>query len=162
MQIMIKKIPFLILFFISVIFCTNSFAAAAHDIYYFDSPKQQNRFQHLNQQFRCLVCQNESLAESNAPLAQDLRFQVYKMVKSNKTDQEIIQFLVNRYGDFVLFRPPMSKLTYILWFGPFVMLFAALIRLYWLISQRRKKTRTQGYTFSKKDRERIRHLLSEN
>lgn len=147
--------------FLSLVLALSSYTiqAAPSDIYSFDSPKQQVRFQRLSGQFRCLVCQNESLADSNAPLAQDLRFQIYKMVKQNKSDQDVVQFLIDRYGDFVLFRPPMSKLTLLLWLGPFLMLITALARLFWLIATRKKPVKI--YRFSKEDRERIRHLLSE-
>lgn len=156
---MLKK--FFLIGFLSLLMTVPQLAqAASTDIYSFDSPKQQIRFQQLSGDFRCLVCQNETLADSNAPLAKDLRFQIYKMVKQDKSNQEITQYLVDRYGDFVLFRPKMSKLTFLLWFGPFVMLAIALARLYWLIT-RRKKTTTKTYRFSKEERERIRHLLRE-
>ncbi len=132
--------------------------AMASDIYTFDSPVQQLRFDHLSQQFRCLVCQNESLAESNAPLAKDLRFQIYQMVKQHKSNQEIENFLVDRYGDFVTFRPPVDKVTYLLWFGPLLLLLLALARLAWLVRQRRKR---RVYYYSKEDHQRIKHLLSQ-
>lgn len=158
---MLKKffLSLLLLFFMGVL---QTAIAAPQDIYSFDSPKQQLRFQHLSKQFRCLVCQNETLADSNAPLAKDLRFQIYKMVKQNKNNHEITQFLVNRYGDFVLFQPRVGYLTFILWFGPFIMLAAALIRLYWLLNRRKQNNiKTKTHRFTKQDRERIRHLLQE-
>jgi cytochrome c-type biogenesis protein CcmH len=134
---------------------------AATDIYSFDSPAQAKRFEKLGHEFRCVVCQNETLADSNAPLAKDLRFQIYTMVKQNKDNDEIVKFLTQRYGDFVLFRPRFSSSNLWLWIGPFVMLLFALARLYWLLLQRQKKQRSATYTFSKQDRERIRHLLSQ-
>jgi cytochrome c-type biogenesis protein CcmH len=147
--------------FLAITLLIFSFSASAltTDIYSFDSPKQQKQFQNLTQQFRCLVCQNENLADSNAPLAQDLRFQIYKMVKQNKSNQDITQYLLKRYGDFVLFKPRFGKLTFILWLGPFIMLVVALLRLTWLIQTRRKKNRK--FTFTKQERERIKHLLRE-
>jgi len=89
----------------------------------FDSPAQKERYWSLLGELRCLVCQNESLAASQADLAQDLRDQVYKkMVKQGKSNQAIIDYLVDRYGEFVLYRPPMQPTTYLLWFGPFALL----------------------------------------
>lgn len=138
----------------------NSAWGVTADLYSFASPQQQQRFDKLTGQFRCLVCQNESLADSNAPLAKDLRFEIYQMVKSSKTNQEIKQYLVQRYGAFVLFRPPVDKYTYALWFGPFIMLMIALARLFWLL--RKRKTSPRSFTFSPRDRERIKHLLNEH
>lgn len=84
----------------------------------FDSPEQRERFQRLTEQLRCLVCQNQSLADSDAALAQDLRREVLQMMKSGKSDEEIRAFLVDRYGDFVLYKPPVEPSTWLLWFGP--------------------------------------------
>lgn len=155
----IRKFFWCILLF----FCLINFAnAATVDLYVFDNPKQERQFQKLNQNFRCLVCQNETLADSNAPLAKDLRFEIYRMIKQNKSDQEIIDYLVDRYGDFVLFKPRFAVPTLVLWLGPFIMLMLALVRLYWLIHQRRKQAKkSAAYTFSEEDRQRIKHLLRE-
>lgn len=137
-------------------------AVAAKDSYHFDSPQQFVRFQHLNQQFRCLVCQNKTLADSNMPLAKDLRYQIYKMIKQNQSDKSIVQFLTDRYDDFLIFRPVPSKLTITLWSLLSILLLLIAIRSAWLAYrwQRRPKQPT-SYRFSKKDRERIRHLLQE-
>ena len=80
------------------------------------------RLKHLETELRCLVCQNQTLADSNAPLAEDLRREVRELAKSGKSDAEIKQYLVARYGDFVLYRPPLQQNTWILWAGPFVLL----------------------------------------
>jgi cytochrome c-type biogenesis protein CcmH len=80
------------------------------------------RLKHLETELRCLVCQNQTLADSNAPLAEDLRREVRELAKSGKSDAEIKQYLVARYGDFVLYRPPLQQNTWILWVGPFVLL----------------------------------------
>lgn len=90
----------------------------AENLYQFDNPRQQVQFQHLLKELRCLVCQNQDLSDSNAPLARDLKNEVYAMVKEQQSDQEIINFLTERYGDFILFNPPMKGVTYFLWFGP--------------------------------------------
>jgi cytochrome c-type biogenesis protein CcmH len=88
----------------------------------FDSPAQQEEFRELISKLRCLVCQNESLAGSQAELAQDLRNEVYRMMRAGQSQDEILTFLVDRYGDFVLYDPPLKPSTYVLWFGPFVII----------------------------------------
>ncbi len=92
------------------------------DHYPFPSPQQQQQFQNLIGQLRCLVCQNQNLADSNADLAKDLRNQVYNMVLAKQSDAEIKQYMTARYGDYVLFKPPFNKQTIILWFGPLCLL----------------------------------------
>lgn len=99
--------------------------AAALEVRSFDDPTQQTRYESLIKELRCLVCQNQSLADSDADLAQDLRDEVYRIVQSGKSDQEAVEFLVSRYGDFVLYRPPVKPLTLLLWAGPGLLLAAA-------------------------------------
>lgn len=94
----------------------------AEDVYQFHSSEEQMRFETLVTNLRCLVCQNQNLAESNASLAVDLRNQVYLKVKKGQSDKEIIHYLVSRYGNFILYRPPMKPDTLGLWFGPFLLL----------------------------------------
>ena len=105
-------------FFLVVFFYSMHSAAFANTIYPFDSPKQEAQFKHLLKELRCLVCQNQDLADSNASLANDLRDEVYHLVKIGKNDQEITDYLTERYGDFILFDPPVKAITSILWFGP--------------------------------------------
>jgi cytochrome c-type biogenesis protein CcmH len=93
----------------------------------FDNIEHEKRYQTLIEEIRCLVCQNQSLADSNADLAQDLRKEVIDMIISGKQDKQILDFLVERYGDFVLYRPPLKENTWLLWFGPFILLCLALI-----------------------------------
>ncbi len=94
----------------------------ANTLYPLPSKKQDAQFEHLLKDLRCLVCQNQDLADSHASLALDLRLQVYDMVKDGKSDTEIIDYLTNRYGDFILFNPPVKAITALLWFGPFLFL----------------------------------------
>jgi cytochrome c-type biogenesis protein CcmH len=91
----------------------------------FESPAQEAEFRELIGKLRCLVCQNESLAGSQAELAQDLRNEVYRMMRAGQSEGEILDFLVARYGDFVLYDPPLKPSTYILWFGPFIIIAVA-------------------------------------
>jgi len=95
----------------------------------FMNQQQQDRFDKLTQELRCLVCQNQNLADSDAPLAHDLRREVHQMLLSGRTDEQIKLFLVERYGDFVLYRPPVQKNTYLLWLGPLVLLLAGALIL---------------------------------
>ena len=88
----------------------------------FDSMLQEDRFNQLTQELRCLVCQNQNLADSDAQLAHDLRAEVHEMLVAGKSDDEIKQFMVERYGDFVLYRPPVQKNTYLLWLAPMALL----------------------------------------
>jgi len=87
----------------------------------FENQQQQDRFDRLTQELRCLVCQNQNLADSDAPLAHDLRREVHKMLQSGQSNEQIKQFLVDRYGDFVLYRPPLQKNTYLLWLAPLIL-----------------------------------------
>ena len=94
------------------------------------------RLKSLETQLRCLVCQNQTLAESEAPLAADLRNEVRELAQSGKSDDDIRAYLVARYGDFVLYKPPVKPVTYLLWFGPFAMLATGLV--VWLLVLRRR------------------------
>ena len=111
-----------------------------------DDPAMEARLRNLSQELRCLVCQNETLADSRADLAEDLRREIREQMKAGKTDQEIIAFLTQRYGDFVLYRPPVKPTTYLLWFGPFVLLVAGLAILFRYVKQRRDSNNDQPLT----------------
>jgi cytochrome c-type biogenesis protein CcmH len=102
--------------------CLFSSILFANSTYPLETAKQDAQFQHLLKDLRCLVCQNQDLADSNADLAKDLRAQVYQLVKDGKSDNEIIEYLSSRYGDFILFKPPVKTITWLLWYGPFVFL----------------------------------------
>jgi cytochrome c-type biogenesis protein CcmH len=88
----------------------------------FDDPALQARYEHMNRELRCLVCQNQTIADSNAPLAQDLRREVREMIAAGKTDAEISQFMLDRYGDFVLYKPRMTGVNFLLWAAPVLLL----------------------------------------
>lgn len=112
-------------------------ALAGVEVRQFPDPRLETRYHRLIEELRCLVCQNQSLADSNADLAEDLRGEVYTMLLAGKNDREIIDFLVNRYGDFVLYRPPVKTTTVLLWFGPFIGLALGVFTL-WLLARRRR------------------------
>lgn len=109
------------------ILVTSSFA---NSVYPLDSPQKEAQFNHLLKDLRCLVCQNQDLADSNAELAKDLRLQVYQLVKEGKSDSEINDYLTSRYGDFILFKPPVKAVTVLLWFGPFLFLLLGFL-IFW-------------------------------
>ena len=108
-----------------VYFLLSNFVYANDEPVVFQNRDLEERYYLLIEEVRCLVCQNQSLADSNAPLAQDLRNEIFKMIQTNKSNTEIMEFLVKRYGDFVLYRPPLKKNTWLLWFGPFLFLIVA-------------------------------------
>jgi len=94
-----------------------------------EDPVVEKRMVAISEELRCLVCQNESLAGSRADLALDLKREIRTLIKSGKTDAEIMDFMVSRYGDFVRYRPPVNPVTWLLWFGPFVLLLGAIFVL---------------------------------
>ena len=122
-----------------------------------EDPEVEKRLQALSQELRCLVCQNETLADSRAGLAEDLRREIREQIKAGKSDKEIIAFLTARYGDFVLYRPRVTPTTYLLWFGPFVLLVVGLLVLYRQLKQRRAQITQQPLTAQ--DRRQLDELL---
>ena len=110
--------------FVALLLFAGSVHAQAIDPLPFQSHAQEVRFQNLTKQLRCLVCQNENLADSNAELARDLRLEVFKLMQQGQTDAQIKQYLVARYSNFVLYDPPLEPGTWLLWFGPALILLA--------------------------------------
>ena len=105
-----------------------------------DDPVVEQRLIVISEELRCLVCQNESLAGSRADLAMDLRRELRTLIKAGKTDPEIKEYLVSRYGDFVLYRPQVKPITWALWFGPFLLLIGALFLLVRMIKRSQRNT----------------------
>src|SRR5438309_7144362 len=130
---------------ISLVICFAS-VALAKEAKPAEDPQIEQRMQALTQQLRCLVCQNETLADSRADLAEDLRKEIREQMKAGKSDQEIIAFLTQRYGDFVLYKPPVKATTYLLWFGPFVLLLGGTLLLYRYLKHRREIIQDQPLT----------------
>ena len=110
---------------------------AAIEAYEFESTQMEADYNRLINELRCLVCQNQNLAGSDAALASDLRRETYQMLSDGKTPQEVIDFMVARYGDFVLYRPQFKTRTYLLWIGPFLLLLGVLI---WLVRRLRSSS----------------------
>lgn len=123
----------------------------------FDTPEQRERYHDLLEELRCLVCQNESLASSGADLAQDLRDEVYRLVViEGRSREAAIEFLTDRYGDFVLYRPPVRPATWLLWFGPLLML---IIGAGVLIAVVRRRRDAAAPELEPEERERAERLL---
>lgn len=123
----------------------------------FDTPEQETQFRELIGKLRCLVCQNESLAGSQAELAQDLREEVYGMMRDGQSQDEILVFLTDRYGDFVLYDPPLKPSTYVLWFGPFVLIGLAAFFMLRALARDRAGPADE---LSESERLRLQHLLN--
>jgi cytochrome c-type biogenesis protein CcmH len=138
-------IPFLILCFLA-----PSLAKEAQPNS--DDPELEKRVTNLAKELRCLVCQNETLADSRADLAEDLRREIRAQMRAGKSDKEVIEFLTARYGQFVLYRPPVQPTTYLLWFGPFVLLLTGLFILFHYIKQRRDSISEQPLTAEQRRR----------
>ncbi|UXZ05115.1 cytochrome c-type biogenesis protein [Moraxella nasicaprae] len=109
-------------------------ATASIDLHQFDSPEQENRYRALIEELRCPKCQNQNLAGSDAPIAQDLKQQTYEMIKAGRSDTEIRNYMFERYGDFISYKPPIRPSTWILWFFPPVLLLMLLLG--WLYKSR--------------------------
>ncbi|UCH50143.1 MAG: cytochrome c-type biogenesis protein CcmH [Betaproteobacteria bacterium] len=125
-----------------------------------EDPVLEKRVLTLSEELRCLVCQNQSLADSNADLAVDLRNQVREMMQQGKSDEQIREFMVARYGDFVLYNPPVKNATLLLWLGPFVLLVAAGAALFSYLRRRDRQLPAQALT--EEERARARALLGES
>jgi cytochrome c-type biogenesis protein CcmH len=125
----------------------------------FNTPEQQQRFWKLANQLRCVVCQNQSVADSNAGIAQDVRDVVRDMILKGKTDDEIYAFLVERYSDYVLYNPPLKPKTFVLWIGPAILLFIALFGLL-LAIRRHAKTTAQPESLTEEEQQKIQQALN--
>jgi len=127
------------------------------------SPEQRARYHRLAEELRCLVCQNQTLADSNAELAADLRHQVENQILAGRSDDEIKAYLVQRYGDFVLYRPPMKSSTWLLWLGPFALLLLGGL-VWWRVQRRSRAAQAADAARAAaegSDLERARRLLGE-
>ena len=122
----------------------------------FTSPEHEERYHTLIDELRCLVCQNQTIAESNADLASDLRREVYRMVEEGRSAEEVTGFMVARYGDFVLYRPPLRTGTILLWAGPFVLAATGLTVLALHVRRRR---RAASDPIDERSREHLRRML---
>jgi len=130
-------------------------AMARVEVQEFATPQQEARYKKLINELRCLVCQNQNLADSNADLARQLRDITYTMIRDGKSDEEIIRFMVQRYGEFVLYRPPVTDKTVVLWAGPFLLLLLAMLILFVFI----RRNKNQAVAQPERDLSHTRRLL---
>lgn len=144
---------------IFTLFFSLSSLHASVEIKKFDNAEQEQRYKHIIDELRCLVCQNQNISGSNAGLAQDLRKQVHKMLLAGKDDEEIFDFMVTRYGDFVLYRPPFNAATFLLWAGPFAILIFGLFVLIRFIRQREKVVVQE---LNQSDKEKLKQLMNKD
>ncbi|ANF27753.1 MULTISPECIES: cytochrome c-type biogenesis protein [Stutzerimonas] len=140
--------------------CLLGSASAAIDAYEFKNEAERERYRTLVEELRCPKCQNQNIADSNAPIAMDLRREIYRMLEEGQSNEQIVDYLVARYGDFVLYKPPVNAKTLVLWYGPIVLLvigFAVLAFI--LIRRRRASDKPASNTLSEAERERLATLL---
>ena len=136
----------------------TTLSVQAIEVRQFEDPAKQARYERLIEELRCLVCQNQSLADSDADLARDLRDEVYGIIQSGKDEQEAIRFLTDRYGDFVLYRPPVKPITWLLWIGPLLILLGGGLFL-WRRHDHRRPVEDDGMTEA--EHLRLEHLKHE-
>ncbi len=146
-----------VLFVFMVTFFSSQAIASPVDTYVFKDKVTEIRFNALNKELRCPKCQNQNLADSNSPIAADLRREVYELLQQGKADIEIVDFMVARYGEFVLYRPRVSSLTYILWYGPAGLLFVGVIVV--VIILRRKPVKKVQKTLNTEQKSKLDQIL---
>ena len=127
------------------------------DTYQFDNPRQEAQYRALIEEFRCPKCQNQNLAGSDAPIALDLKQKTYEMVMDGQTDQQIRTYMIDRYGDFVTYRPPVRPSTWILWFFPPLLLVVVLVG--WLVLVHRRQRQNATQQLSAVEQQRLQALL---
>ena len=137
-----------------------------HEYVFDDGDEVQNEtraqlFEKLAVELRCPKCQNQNLADSNAMIAGDLRRELYEQVKSGNDGESIINFMVDRYGEFVLYRPKMNTMTYVLWFGPVALLLVGLVCLVFIV-RKRKQNNAITDDFSQEQQKRLNELLEKD
>lgn len=136
--------------------CALVARAENFDLYQFENAEQEARFDALIEELRCPKCQNQNLADSNAPIARDLRERTYELVREGRSDEEIVNYLRDRYGDFITYRPPLNAVTLLLWAGPFLLLVVVgtvlLLRV-------RKRAATAGAAIDRPDPGQVQDIL---
>ena len=134
-------------------------AHAAIDTYEFKNDAERDRFRDLTKELRCPKCQNQDIADSNAPIATDLRREIYRMLGEGKDNQQIIDFMVDRYGDFVRYKPALTGKTALLWFGPAGLLLAGVVVMAVIVRRRRVAPIDGADALSPEERKRLDQLL---
>ncbi len=147
----------LALFMIFTVLCMNNLQAAI-EVYQFDSPDQEERFHQLSDQLRCPMCLNSNLSGSDAPIAADLRAEIYEQIIDGRTNDEIIDFMTQRYGDFINYRPPLNRGTVLLWFGPLLLLLAGLLVVWRMV--RSNQSADQALALTAEQQQKLEKILT--
>lgn len=134
-------------------------AKAAIDTYQFRDDAERERYQQLTKELRCPKCQNQDIADSNAPIAADLRREIFRMLGEGQSNQQIVDFMVDRYGDFVRYKPALSGRTWLLWFGPGILLAGGFVVLAVIVRRRGGQAVAGNTELSADERERLAKLL---
>jgi len=149
-----------------VILCLFTWAAmpalAAIEEYAFDTDQQEDRFKKLTYELRCPKCLNSNLAGSDAPIAADLRAEIYDQIREGRTNDEIIEFMSSRYGDFILYRPRLTAATFFLWFAPAFLLLAGLVIARRMIANSQQAEVQNDAPLTSSEQEQLRKLLNDN
>lgn len=136
-------------------------AQAAIDTYEFASEAERARYRQLTEELRCPKCQNQNIADSDAPIAMDLRAEIYRMLEAGDSNAQIIDYLVARYGDFVLYKPPVSGRTLLLWYGPAGLLVGGFIVLAVIVRRRRRSDGPTATGLTSEEQQRLARLLEQ-
>jgi cytochrome c-type biogenesis protein CcmH len=138
---------------------STNIAHAAIDAYTFKNEAERARYTELTRELRCPKCQNQDIADSNAPIAADLRKEIYRMLGEGQSNQQIIDFMVDRYGEFVRYKPELNAHTWLLWFGPGGLLLGGVVLIGVIVARRRKQRSVETDVLSDEERQRLAHLL---
>ena len=138
-------------------------AFAVIDTYQFSDAEQEQRFFTLTNELRCPKCQNQTIGDSNAPIAKDLRREVHRMLQEGADDQKIVDFMLDRYGDFVLYRPRLDSKTAVLWFGPLVLLFIGFVSVLVIVRKHRRRAEVESVNeqLTLQQREQLKGLMEQ-
>jgi len=155
MKLMISIITVLAMFFYA-----NTSVASPVETFEFNDEVTKIRFQALSKELRCPKCQNQNLADSNSPIAADLRNELYDLLQQGKADSEIVNFMVERYGEYVLYRPRVSAVTYILWFGPIALILIGFVIV--IVIVRRKPVDDKDLTLNAEQQDKLKRFLKDS
>lgn len=157
---MLNKILLIIVLTVTALMVTSTANASPVETFEFRDEVTKVRFQALSKELRCPKCQNQNLADSNSPIAADLRRELYELLQQGKADSEIVNFMVSRYGEFVLYRPRVSSITYILWFGPALLILIGVIVV--ILILRKKPAAKADLALSTQQKDKLQQLLESN
>jgi len=149
------------LFLISCLFLMSLSANAVIETYQFDTDVQRARYQHFIEELRCPKCQNQNLSGSDSAIAEDLRRQIHRMIMDDKSDIEITQYMVARYGDFILYRPQFNSSTAVLWLSPIALLLLGLLVWWRMWTKRARPSSTASAELTPAEQQQLQDLLSE-